>query len=860
MAGRGGETPSRPACAIAALPHRDRDAAPAREEGADPMRPATRLLAIGFTLALGVPARAWTDGPAFPDPNGPRAFGAGVVHRGTIYVIGGTPLGNGGDKDTPVHRLLPGAAQWTTGVFAEGQVVRQGAGVDDLGRLIVFGGADGRDPEGDPGAAYVYDPNEGQYQSIAARGAAAPLEYFAWTTDELGRVYSLGGGPGALADANQPNSTYCERYIGSSDTWQPIAPLPAGRADAAAVCDGRGHVLLIGGYDAHATTRLASVLQYDIAGDTWSAAAIPDLPIALTGMQAVLGADQRVYVLGGVSGPVGAGTVEQRVFVLDRDGLAWTSGPDMSTPRAHFAAVLDDDDFIWVMGGEDGAGGTNLVQRMFTPTCPVVSQPPAAIDAWSGSVAGFAATATGTGPFDYQWRKDGQPLADGPTGTGSTLSGTTTASLTVLDPAGADAGMYDVVVSNDCGATTSPAAALTIRETPAIPGQWEVVPLHPAWAVNESKALGIGNGRIGGWGNMPTVLPDGRTFNLDHPVVWDATTFTSSDVTPAGSIGGGIYDVEGDLLVGWFWHTWSCPGGGQMWTCAWQSAGYWTAPGMSFVEAVHNSGSEFDYVYATDGQRMVGTLAYEYQEGFYVNQAHRWNADGSGATLHFAQADDTGAGAIDGDRQYGWYRSGNSPSHAIMWNNAAGSFLDIHPAGYGSSSVAGAGDGQVVGVADSHAVLWAGGTAAQRELHPAAASTSALTAAKGGLQTGNVAGQAALWAGSPDSHVDLGAWAPAEFLSTFAEDLDIAADGTITVVGWGYNSATGRYEALLWRSVPVAGDIDGDGDVDLGDLAILLAAYNTCAGDAAYEPAADLDASGCVDLADLSVLLSHYGT
>lgn len=53
-------------------------------------------------------------------------------------------------------------------------------------------------------------------------------------------------------------------------------------------------------------------------------------------------------------------------------------------------------------------------------------------------------------------------------------------------------------------------------------------------------------------------------------------------------------------------------------------------------------------------------------------------------------------------------------------------------------------------------------------------------------------------------------------------------------------------------------DLDGDGDVDLADLAILLAAYGTCAGDAGYLPEADFDESGCIDLGDLAELLAHY--
>ena len=71
----------------------------------------------------------------------------------------------------------------------------------------------------------------------------------------------------------------------------------------------------------------------------------------------------------------------------------------------------------------------------------------------NNSTAVLRALASGYGPLTFQWRKDGVPLADG-----GPISGRQTATLTIDPVAFADAGSYDVVVTDSCGSRTSNAA------------------------------------------------------------------------------------------------------------------------------------------------------------------------------------------------------------------------------------------------------------------------------------------------------------------------------------------------------------------------------------------------------------------
>jgi hypothetical protein len=94
---------------------------------------------------------------------------------------------------------------------------------------------------------------------------------------------------------------------------------------------------------------------------------------------------------------------------------------------------------------------------------PWIVQQPQSQNATSGDNIAFSVQgAVGYGGLTHQWYRNGVALADGPTGTGSTISGVGAHVLNVSNVSHADAGLYQVVVSNGCGSTPSAEADLAV--------------------------------------------------------------------------------------------------------------------------------------------------------------------------------------------------------------------------------------------------------------------------------------------------------------------------------------------------------------------------------------------------------------
>jgi len=181
---------------------------------------------------------------------------------------------------------------------------------------------------------------------------AAPAALSLWLLTACGGGGG-GGGGGGVADAGNPDVTRSLAAPASRAGWTRLADMPSGVAKfgVAALAN---KIYVVGGYD---TRR--SVMVYDVASNTWSAA--PNLARG-TDNVAALATDTRLYAVGGEA----ARTLQ----VLDPATRSWVLGPSIPTVRfASAAAVLGTR--LHVVGGwntNNNASASLATQSVFDIT------------------------------------------------------------------------------------------------------------------------------------------------------------------------------------------------------------------------------------------------------------------------------------------------------------------------------------------------------------------------------------------------------------------------------------------------------------------------------------------------------------
>jgi hypothetical protein len=223
------------------------------------------------------------------------------------------------------------------------------------------------------------------------------------------------------------------------------------------------------------------------------------------------------------------------------------------------------------------------------------------------------------------------------------------------------------------------------------------------------------------------------------------------------------------------------------------------------------------------GNRITDNLAQE--QGPYGSSAYGggiWSDGGPQLTLINNTIANNVASASPDEYEHGGglyvYSSDVSIINTIMWNDAPQEISS--PSEYGTTDISvGYSDVQggegAVEIHPNHPLYWLAGNI----------DTNPLFVAPGAGDYSLLEDSPCIDAGDPNSYPD--------------------PDGTVADMG------------AFYFDQGIVGDLNGDGQVDLSDLAQLLAHYGTPSG--ALPEDGDLDGDGDVDLSDLAALLGHYG-
>jgi hypothetical protein len=310
-------------------------------------------------------------------------------------------------------------------------------------------------------------------------------------------------GGGINSATNHFNAETWE-WNGTSWTQRFVSGPPGVTYHVMAYDSARGRTVFFGGVWATAD---AGTWEWD--GNAWTQAVVTG-PSGRVGGAMAYDASRGVTVL---FGGIANGDITAETW--DWSGVAWTqrlvSGP---SDRIHHAMAYDTARGVTVLFGGDGSSGyvseTWELGRPCSP--PTISTNPTATNICRTTVATLNVSAAATTPITYRWRKAGVPIdiVANPSAATDTLR--------LVRVQTSDAGLYDCIVTTDCGSVTSAAARLTVRTCICL----------------EADIAGGGDA-----GNEPDGTVDGTDFIafINSFAIGDATVDPLADIAGGGDTG-----------------------------------------------------------------------------------------------------------------------------------------------------------------------------------------------------------------------------------------------------------------------------------------------------------------------------------
>ncbi len=249
---------------------------------------------------------------------------------------------------------------------------------------------------------------------------------------------------GSFTSAGGVAATGVARWNGT--TWSALGSGCPGLTSALCLAVRNNNQLMVGGqFNDGGSSSMNHLARWD--GTTW-ARIVADNDSWITSM-VVLRNDLYVVWYGGAT-------------VSRWDGASWSTvadSPFESTGLLPFGHEL----FVSHYGVNAGNNVSAYYSRWSPDGAPWIAGQPSAQQApCGGSVSFSVAPASAYPNLQYSWLRNGEPIHDGQRPGGSSISGSTTASVTISGVSDADVGSYAAMVFNTCGADTSAPVTLTL--------------------------------------------------------------------------------------------------------------------------------------------------------------------------------------------------------------------------------------------------------------------------------------------------------------------------------------------------------------------------------------------------------------
>ncbi len=189
--------------------------------------------------------------------------------------------------------------------------------------------------------------------------------------------------------------------------------------------------------------------------------------------------------------------------------------PGATSATFNLAAVIAADAGAYDCEVSNACGSaTSAIAALVVDEAPSLTTQPLGLTVAVGNPATFVVTATGSALLSFQWRKNGSPIL-----------GATNATYSIAAATLADAGAFDLEVSNACGSVTSSIAQLLVTEVPSL----------------EVQCQGVGTGPL------TTAIGDIVAGNGADIVVADAAASTICVLVNGGT---GTFAAQSPVAVG----------------------------------------------------------------------------------------------------------------------------------------------------------------------------------------------------------------------------------------------------------------------------------------------------------------------